>query len=51
MAKKEKINKELLASIVADTNSEQGYSLVAPTEVKALVDAGHIEEICRAGQE
>ena len=44
MAKKNKgTNKELLASIVADTKSEQGYSLVNPNEIKALVDAGHIE--------
>ena len=43
MAKKEKINKALLASIVVDTNSTQGYALVAPSEVKALVDGGYIE--------
>ena len=43
MAKKEKINKALLASIVVDTNSAQGYALVAPSEVKALVDGGYIE--------
>lgn len=45
MAKK--LNKaqhaKLLNSIVADTKSDQGYSLVDPDSVKALVDAGHIE--------
>lgn len=35
--------KALLNSIVADTKGEQGYSLVHPDDVKALVDAGHIE--------
>ena len=35
--------KALLASIVNDTKGSQGYSLVNPDDVKALVDAGHIE--------
>jgi len=35
--------KALLASIVNDTKGAQGYSLVHPDDVKALVDAGHVE--------
>ena len=44
MAKSKKAqHADLLKSIVADTNSQQGYSLVHPDAVKGLVDAGHIE--------
>lgn len=35
--------KSLLSTIVADTNSETGYSLVNPEHVKDLVDGGQIE--------
>jgi hypothetical protein len=40
---KAKQRADLLKSIVADTKSQQGYSLVDPNSVKELVDAGHIE--------
>jgi hypothetical protein len=44
MAKSKKAqHADLLKSIVADTKSPQGYSLVDPNSVKDLVDAGHIE--------
>jgi hypothetical protein len=44
MAKKTKAQKQaLLDTIVSDTKSEKGYSLVHPDDVKELVDAGHIE--------
>ena len=45
MAKKNKAtdHKALLDVIVADTKSEQGYSLVKPEHVQELVNAGHIE--------
>src|SRR5580692_2366690 len=45
MAKKNKAvdHTSLLNAIVADTKSEQGYSLVNPEHVAALVEAGHIE--------
>jgi hypothetical protein len=44
MAKKTKAQeKALLETIVNDTKGTQGYSLVHPDDVKALVDAGHIE--------
>jgi hypothetical protein len=44
MAKSKKAqHANLLKSIVADTNSPQGYSLVHPDAVKGLVEAGHIE--------
>lgn len=35
--------KALLAAIVNDTKGERKYSLVSPNDVKALVEAGHIE--------
>src|SRR5208283_1021121 len=35
--------KQLLDKIVSDTKKQQGYSLVNSDDVKALVDAGHIE--------
>jgi hypothetical protein len=45
MAKKTKAvdHTVLLSTIVADTKSEKGYSLVDPAHIKELVDAGHIE--------